>query len=385
MTRHFARGEYKARQARLAKALGAARLDGILLFRPASLYWLTGYDTQGSVFQALYFGADARLALVTKPNDARLARTTSVIIDIREWVDREGGNPALVVRGMLADLGVRGCRVGIEYDAPGLSGRRARLLDGALEGFCRTEDASDVVRVLRLVKSPAEIAYLRTAGRLADAAQEVCHALAVPGASIGGIHGAMVHTIMAGGGDPSASRWPAGAGAAALNMRYHTGPAAIRRRGRDQATFEFAAAYRHYHVAGMTVVATGGAVARQREMFRVCKEALAAAKAQLRHGRTCGDVFEGYRRIAAKHGYAKNIMGVCGYPMGAVFPPTWMEDPFLFAGSAPVLAANMTFFIHIVLLDSRRNLVMAVGETELVTKRAPVPFNHAPRELVVNA
>lgn len=382
MTLHFSRAEYARRQRQLAAALRRLDLDGILLFRPASLYWLTGYDTQGSVFQALYFDG-GNLSLVTKANDARLARHTSVIEDIRLWVDREGGNPALEVRAMLEACGAKGKRLGIEYDAPGLTGRRAKLVDAAIEGFCRFEDASDVVRELRLVKSQAELAYMRRAGRLADQALAVCHAMAIPGASIGAIYGAMMNRIMAGGGDPSASRWPAGAGAEALHMRYHTGAERVSR-GRDQVTFEFAAAYRHYHAAAMTVVATGNASAHQRAMFAACRDGLDDAKDSLRAGRPCGDVYEAYRRAASRHRFGRNVIGVCGYPMGAVFPPTWMEDPFLFAGSASVLESGMTFFIHIVLLDQRRNLVMALGETAIVRRGAPESINHAPSELVVN-
>jgi len=45
----------------------AACLDGLLMFRQESMYYLTGYDTFGFVFfQCLYLGADDRLEQVAR-------------------------------------------------------------------------------------------------------------------------------------------------------------------------------------------------------------------------------------------------------------------------------------------------------------------------------
>ena len=80
-----------------------------------------------------------------------------------------------------------------------------------------------------------------------------------------------------------------GSGSEALLVRYHTGHGPIS--WRDQVTFEFAAAYRHYHACLMNVVTTGRVDPRHREMFRACREALTACQATLRPGRTVGDIF----------------------------------------------------------------------------------------------
>ena len=57
----------------------------------------------------------------------------------------------------------------------------------------------------------------------------------------------MMNTILCGDGDPTASRWPMGAGEEALLVRYHTGHGSVA--SQDQVQFEIAAAYRHYRGA----------------------------------------------------------------------------------------------------------------------------------------
>ena len=223
--------------------MAKAGLDGLLIFRQESMYWLTGYDTSGhSMFQGMYLGADGALALLTRSADQRQARLTSVIEDIRIWTDREGADPAGELRHMVADYGGHGKRIGAEYYAYGLTAHRGKMVDVAFAGFCELVDASDLVRLLRLVKSPAELAYLREAGRLVDEACVVSQRMTVPGVLVGAVNGEMMSMIMLGDGDPSASRWPMGAGEEALLVRYHTGHRTVA--PRDQVQFEIAAAYR---------------------------------------------------------------------------------------------------------------------------------------------
>jgi Xaa-Pro dipeptidase len=91
MALHFTREEFAARQRRAREEISKAGLDGLLIFRQESMYYLTGYDTSGySMFQGMYLGADGALALLTRSADQRQARLTSVIEDIRIWTDREG-------------------------------------------------------------------------------------------------------------------------------------------------------------------------------------------------------------------------------------------------------------------------------------------------------
>ena len=107
--------------------------------------------------------------LVTRSADREQAHHTSVIPDVRIWVDRGGANPAMDVKAVLEEKGLKGSKVGVEMHAwcltaPALGAwSRARWRASAA-----CEDATDLVQGLRLVKSPAELDYVSKAGGLAD-------------------------------------------------------------------------------------------------------------------------------------------------------------------------------------------------------------------------
>src|SRR2546421_9447315 len=146
MALHFTREEFVERQKCACEEMAKAALDGLLIFRQESMYYLTGYDTSGySMFQGMYLGADGALALCTRSADLRQARLTSVVEDVRIWRDREGANPAEDLRDMLESHRCRGKRLGVEYHAYGLTAQRGKMVDAALNGFCRAEGASDLV------------------------------------------------------------------------------------------------------------------------------------------------------------------------------------------------------------------------------------------------
>jgi len=95
MTLHFSKKEFAERQNRTIEQLKKQQLDGLLMFRQESMYYLSGYDSFGYVFfQCFYLGTDGRLMLLTRAPDLRQAQHTSTIEDIRIWEDRADADPA---------------------------------------------------------------------------------------------------------------------------------------------------------------------------------------------------------------------------------------------------------------------------------------------------
>src|SRR5215467_7585945 len=124
MALHFPPTEFAERLARLQREMQARRLDAMFLFAQESMYWLTGYDTFGfCFFQCLVVRADGRMALLTRSADLRQARQTSLITDIRVWKDARDAEPALELRALADELGLRGKRIGAEYETQGLTHR----------------------------------------------------------------------------------------------------------------------------------------------------------------------------------------------------------------------------------------------------------------------
>ncbi|MQA11878.1 MAG: M24 family metallopeptidase [Pseudonocardiaceae bacterium] len=380
---HFTLDEFQRRQSAVREALAARGLDGLLLFKIEDMYWLTGLDTDGfCVFHAMFLGTDAGLTHISRTADVANVRYSSICEDIHLWIDTEGAPKSAAVKDTLASHNMAGKRIGIQLDTMGLTPRLHEELKAELDGWCELVDASDVVRTLRLVKSPAELDYIRRAGGIVNTCRDVAIAEARPGAFEGDIMGKLWHTTFAEDGDPPAHRSPIGNGASALNTRYTTRRKYVGEN--DQITFELGAGYRHYHATDMFVVLTGPRVdPRHLRMHDACRDALFAVQNTLRAGNTVGDLYEAHGATLAKHGYEHALLAACGYTMGATWPPTWMEQPMIYADNPLVLEPNMTFFTHMVLVDHDTGLTMSLGEQAIVTAGEPEIVTTVPHEPII--
>lgn len=383
MTLHFTGPEFERRRQRLLAVMAEQRLDGLLMFQQESMYWLTGYDTFGfCFFQALWLGADGRLALLTRSADLRQAQHTSLIEDIRVWTDRADATPQQQLRDMVAELGGTGGRIGVEYESYGLTAANGKRLDAAFEGHATLTDASRLVDRLRAVKSAAEILYIRQAGKLALAAREAALATIAPGIDEGEVLAAMQGAIFKGGGDYPANEFIIGSGADALLCRYKSGRRVLDEE--DQLTLEWAGAYRHYHAAMMETVVIGPPRDRHLELFAAAKQALEACVHAMVPGKTAGDVFAAHAHVMDGHGLEKHRLAACGYSLGAKFTPSWMDPPMFYAENPWVLEAGMVLFAHMILMDSDTGTAMCLGRTYLVGVNGNEGLTPAPLDLIVN-
>ena len=381
MALHFERAELAERRARACEAMAREGLDGLLCFRPESQFYLTGYDTFGYVFfQCLVLTADGRMALLTRSADLRQAQETSVIEDIRIWVDGPEAAPAQELRDLLQELGLAGKRLGVEYEAYGLTARNGKRLEAALEGFCTLADASELVSRLRVIKTPAEQTYVRRAAELADDAWDQACALTAPGAFEGEILAAMQGAVFRGGGDDPANEYVIGSGPGALLCRYATGRRHLD--PQDQLTLEWAGAYRHYHAAMMRTIPVGPVPDAQLEMHKVSVDALLAVEAALTPGRPVGEAFDAHATVLDRAGYRAHRLNACGYSLGTTYAPNWMDWPMLYHGNPVEAAPGMVFFCHMIIFDSERGLAMTLGRTSLITERGAEPLSRAPLDLV---
>jgi Xaa-Pro dipeptidase len=382
MAVHFSVEELARRRARVCAEIGSRGLDGMLLFRQESMYYLTGYDTFGYVFfQCLYLGVDGAMTLLTRAPDLRQARHTSVIEDIRIWADGPDAEPAKQLRDILDGHGCRGGRLGVEWDAYGLTAANGRRLEAVLIGHYRLIDASDLVSRLRVVKSAAEIDYVRRAAELADDAYDAAVMETAEGADESDILASMQGAVFRGGGDYPANEFIIGSGPGALMCRYFSGRRQLT--SQDQLTLEWAGAYRHYHAAMMRTFVIGSASDLQLAYFDATADALAAVKQAIRPGNTYGDAFDAHARVLDAHDLGAHRLNACGYSLGAVFAPNWMDWPMLYADNPVPFEAGMTVFCHMIVLDSDTGVAMCLGETVLVTDDGHERLSRAPLELVV--
>lgn len=382
MALHFTEGEFAARRERLLARMAAEKLDALLLFAQESMYWLTGFDSFGyCFFQTLVVKADGSMTLLTRSPDLRQAKQTSTIENIVVWVDRMNADPTVDLRNLLSDLDLLGARIGIEYDTHGMTGRVARLIDNQLTSFANISDASYLVSDLRLVKSPAEIARVVEAARLADEAFDAALPLIGPDADESAILAALQSTILAGGGDYSANEFVIGSGPDALLCRYKSGRRKLSTN--DQLTLEWAGVSAHYHAPMLRTILIGEASPRHRELYTAAVEGMKAIEQVLRPGHAFGDLFDAHARTMDERGLTRHRFNTCGYSVGARFSPSWMEHQMFHAGNAQEIEPDMTLFVHMIIMDSEREAAMTLGQTYLTTQTAPRALSRHPLDLIV--
>jgi Xaa-Pro aminopeptidase len=380
---NFPEAEFAERQARVRLELEARGLDGLIVSRAEDQYWLCGLDTDGFViFHAMFIGTGGQLTHVTRTADLASIEFSSLCRDVRVWEDAEDNPKSAAIKDMLQSHGMEGKRIGVQLDTFGLLPNLYLELRDRLEGWCELVEASDLIRLMRLIKSPRELEHHRRAGEVLDRACARAIELTRPGADEGEVFGQVYQVMWESGADIPANRLPMGHGEKAMNVRYATGRGRIGEN--DQVTFEMGDAWRHYHVADMFTVLTGPNIDdRHLRMFDAVAAALQAVQEALRPGHTLGEIYQVHLETLQRHGYGHAALKACGYTMGATFPPSWMEMPMIYRGNSTVLDENMVFFTHMILSDFDTGLTMSLGETSILTAGAPEVITHVPREPII--
>ena len=379
---HFSDEEMADRAARAAVVIGEAGFDALLVFKQESMYWLSGYDTFGfAMFQCLVVTADGRQVLLTRMPDRGTAMHTSNLSDIRIWTDVEGMNPAKDLVAMLDDMGLRGAHLGIETDSYGLKASNWMLLDAEIRGFASWSDASSLIQELRRTKSPAELAYIRRAAELADDAWDAAVARAGAGVSEAEVLADMQDVILRGGGDYAGNGIIIGSGPAALMVRYISGRRTME--SNDQLTLEWCGVQRQYHTAMMRTLLVGEPSPEHVAMHAACQDALLACEAAIKPGATLGEVFDVHAAVLDDAGFAKHRMNACGYGMGAVYAPIWVDWPMLYHGNPLTFDVNQVYFLHMILLNLDDGRAMNLGHSVVVTEDGCERLSRSSLDLVV--
>ena len=379
---HFTKEEFANRKSKIINELKKQGLDALLMFRQESMYWLTGYDTFGFVFfQCLILTAKGELVLLTRAPDLRQAQNTSIISDIRIWVDKDKSNPTDKLKNILSELSLESSNLGIEYEAYGLTGRNAIKLNNSLKNFATLSDKSELISHFRAIKSPAEIIYVKKAAELADKAMEAAWKYAHAGVSESKILAEMQGVIFNEGGDYPANEFIIGSGKNALLCRYQSEKRNLDEI--DQLSIEWAGTYKHYHAAMFRTIPIGKASEKQKRMYEACAEALDACQNKLRAGNKVGEVFDIHAKTLDKFGYKNSRMNACGYSLGALFSPNWMDWPMIYNGNPYTIQVGNIFFMHMILMDSDNQLAMNLGETYLVTSTGNERLGKKKLDLVI--
>jgi len=160
--------EYDARVARVRRELERRRLDGLVLFHPIRMAYLSGffhYSTERPM--AIVVGPEGGLAaLVPHLEQDHIAAISGVdrVMVYPEYPTGGAKHPLLYLGDLLSEMGLnaKGTRLG--YDSNGyldINGYDGPLLADIVADGVETLPARDIIDRLRAVKSEAELAFIK--------------------------------------------------------------------------------------------------------------------------------------------------------------------------------------------------------------------------------
>jgi Xaa-Pro dipeptidase len=362
----FSMDEYRARLQLTRTRMAENGWQLFMSTTPENMYYLTGFNSRGYYsYQCLFIPLDGEPFMVTRHLDA-------VNVDHQTWMEpgydyQDEEDPIALTASALRERGFERCVMGVETSSWFLTAQTYLLLKDSLPSVS-FQDASAFIEQQRMIKSPAEVEYVRGAAKAVEAGM----AAAIEATR----EGAFDRDVAAAGYN---ARILAGSEYVASPMYVQTGPGSAiahnnwdgRRIERSDVIFyEMGASFKRYHAATMRTAVIGEPSDVVARASAATREGFEAAFARMRLGATSDEVDRACRDIMVKRGFEQYHGLRLGYHIGIGYPPTWVgRGTFsLNKGSQDILKAGMIFHV---IPSLRMPGVGGFGhsETVLVTER----------------
>ena len=360
----FSVDEYRARVAAVQRCIAAAGIDALLCHTFPNICYLTGFETIGAhKYYLLIVRPEGDPVLLTQDFEAHNGRVSSWLSDFATypvWAD-----PIGVSRDLLASLGLAEGRLGVEMDATTLTPHTWGRLREALPNATFV-DATGTVEALRLIKSPAEVAVLREAGRLSGLGVQAALDAVAEGKTDNDVAQAS-YAALIGGGSEYMCYAPIVTVGARSGVPHTTHRRIPIRRG-DPVFIEVGACIARYSAPIMRTAVIGPPTDQIRRMADAC---IASVNTQIEHIRPGIPAREVALKASAcvAAAVAEGLIwhGYYGYTIGLGFPPEWSDGPGAIAENSDlILQPGMVFHCSTSLRDAGRCGV-AFSETVAVT------------------
>ena len=384
----FSKAEYDRRLAETKKRMADAGFDLIVCQDPANMGWLTGFD--GWSFytpQVVLVHLDEEPIWFGRTQDAKAAHiTTDILADnivgySEQLIHHATGHPYDELADLIKERGWASSRIGVELDAHYYTARaHAHLVKGVPDA--NVSDSEQLVNWARLIKSEAELVYMREAGAICTAAMNRAIEKVAPGVAqyevIAEVYSAQILGVKGAYGDYTGlcPLIQVGEGTSTPHLTWSDKPIP-----RDTLVMlEMAGARHHYHAPLTRTLFLGSPPSEVTALTRAIIEGVDAALDMARPGVTCEAVEAVWQKVLNQAGYHKDSR--VGYSVGLNYPPDWGErTASLRPGDQTVLQSGMCFhFQSGVWLET---LGAAVSESFVVTERGGERLCNVRPELIV--
>lgn len=367
------REDYRTnRMTRLRQEMERKGLDCLALVPGANLFYLTGLSFHLSERPIVaLFPVDAPPAIILPALEEPKVASPGSALQTYPYTDERG--PAAAFQQACAALELAQARIGVEELR--MRVMEARLLERYAPD-CQLVAADDVMETLRVIKDTDEVAWMRRAVAVVEAALRAVLTQIRPGMTEREVAGLLMVETLRGGseGTPFEPIVVAGPNAASPHATPTDRPI---RRG-ETVVIDCGAVVGGYASDITRTVALGGLPEEMLRVYEVVRRANEAGRAAVRPGRAAQDVDRAARAVIQEAGYGDFFIHRTGHGLGLEVH----EPPYIVEGNRHPLQAGMTFTVEPGIYLPGIGGVR-IEDDVLVTPEGAETLTTFPRELMV--
>jgi len=372
------------------------KIDLLFLSAPESLFYISGYQAEWYQAQstkiwppasgtAVHVDHDKVIHFDTEEEEI-LSRFTSVSTDTRicrETVETTG-IPYWIVQELKKEGWVPGT-VGLEMWSYRPNRAVSEMFQSALEKEgCRVVDGTDIVREVRAIKSPQEIAYIEKATQIAEVGMKTAIETTRPGMTELEVYGEIVHAMAKAGGENPGI--PVLVTSGPKSSCLHALASRKKIQKREIVNIDICGVYNRYH----------GDIARSLSMGKPNPDVAKVVELSAKAFEVIGDlirpnlpVSEFNQKMKAYYeeaGILQDSWWVGGYELGIAFPPDWVGefvyDMYLDAGDQLFVPGTVVNYESNFYLPHKAGVSYQINTLVFTEKQARI-LGEIPNELIV--
>lgn len=375
----FSKQEYDRRLERTLAKMQDYRVDVLLVHTPRNQCYLTGFETLNMwQYSCLILSmGEPPILLVPEMEEAGVYLTSWIKDTV---LFRPDEDPVALTAKVLQEKGLDNAHIGLEMQSISITPAQYLQLQEALPRATFVE-TSELVRGLGMIKSPAEIDYIRQAARITDQGIQAAIQEVAAGKTDQDL-AAVAYESMIRAGSEYMCIQPIVTTGRRSGVPHSTHKRVLIAHG-DPVFLEFGACIHRYSGPIMRTVVVGQASDAIKRTAEASITALNYAIEAMKPGVTGDEVAHAAWKGVQKDRPEIFYHGVVGYSIGLSFPPNWGDVPFfVLKGQQQRLEPGMVFHLPIAFRDIGTYCV-GFSETVVITETGCEVMGSSPRELIV--
>ena len=387
----FSKNEYKERLKKVQSSMQKKGIELLISQDTANINYLTGYDAWSFYYAQcviVHINSDEPICFI-RAQDAGGAfiktylKKENIVIYDEKYIHTWPSHPYDALVNLLKKNKWDKLKIGVEMDAHYFTAYCYEKLKQGLPNAI-IKDSERLVNWVRVVKSNAEIDFMKKAAIISENAMKTAMEIINPGVRQCDAVAEIQKTLFMGtndfGGEYAsiATLLPTGKGTSASHLtasdeKFVTGEATV---------VELSGTYKRYHAPMARTVNLGKPEQKKIDAMNATNEALEAGIKASKPGNTANDVAEKFWAILDKYKIKKESR--TGYSIGIGYPPDWGEHTLnISKGDKTVLKKNICF--HMIAVMQFGEWGVEASESVRVTETGSELFCNLPKELHIKS